>query len=146
MMERGEVPEEDYIVPLGVADVKREGSDVTVLANSMQLKNALEVAAKLEGEISVEVIDPRSFEPFDMETLLKSLEKTNRLVLVDEDWEKGGYVSTISARVIEEGFDLLDAPIKRVTFPNMPIPGGHMEPYIAPNPDKIEAAVREVCA
>ena len=146
MMERGEVPEEDYIVPLGVADVKREGSDVTVLANSMQLKNALEVAAKLEGKISVEVIDPRSFEPFDMETLLKSLEKTNRLVLVDEDWERGGYVSTISARVIEEGFDLLDAPIKRVTFPNMPIPGGHMEPYIAPNPDKIEAAVREVCA
>jgi pyruvate dehydrogenase E1 component beta subunit len=146
MMERGDVPEEDYIVPLGVADVKREGSDVTVIANSLQLKHALEVAEKLQGEISVEVIDPRTFEPFDMETLLKSLEKTNRLVLVDEDWEKGGYVSTISARVIEEGFDLLDAPIRRVTFPNMPIPGGHMEPYIAPNPERIEAAIRDVCA
>ena len=146
MMERGEVPEEDYVVPFGVADVKREGSDVTVLANSVQLKNALEVAEKLEGEISVEVIDPRSFEPFDMDTLLKSLEKTNRLVLVDEDWEKGGYVSTVSSRVMEQGFDLLDAPVQRVTFPNMPIPGGHMEPYIAPNPEKIEAAVRSVCA
>ena len=146
MMERGEVPEEDYVVPFGVADVKREGSDVTVLANSVQLKNALEVAEKLEGEISVEVIDPRSFEPFDMDTLLKSLEKTNRLVLVDEDWEKGGYVSTVSSRVMEQGFDLLDAPVQRVTFPNMPIPGGHMEPYIAPNPEKIEAAIRSVCA
>ncbi len=146
MMERGEVPEEDYIVPLGVADVKRRGSDVTVVANSLQLKHALAVAEKLEGEISVEVIDPRSFEPFDMETLLASLEKTNRLVLVDEDWEKGGYVSTIAARVIEQGFDLLDAPIRRVTFPNIPIPGGHMEPYVAPNPDKIEAAIRDVCA
>ncbi len=146
MMERGEVPEEDYVVPFGVADVKREGSDVTVLANSVQLKNALEVAEKLEGDISIEVIDPRSFEPFDMDTLLKSLEKTNRLVLVDEDWEKGGYVSTVSSRVMEQGFDLLDAPVQRVTFPNMPIPGGHMEPYIAPNPEKIEAAVRSVCA
>ncbi len=146
MMERGEVPDEEYVIPFGVADVKREGSDVTVLANSVQLKNALAVAEKISGEMSVEVIDPRSFEPFDMDTLLKSLEKTNRLVLVDEDWEKGGYVSTISSRVMEQGFDLLDAPVQRVTFPNMPIPGGHLEPYIAPNPEKIEAAIRSVCA
>jgi pyruvate dehydrogenase E1 component beta subunit len=146
MMERGEVPEEGYLVPFGVADVKREGSDVTVLANSMSLKHALGVAESLSGEISVEVIDPRSFEPFDMETLLKSLAKTSRLVLVDEDWEKGGYISTISARVMEQGFDLLDAPVQRVTLPNMPIPGGHMEPYLLPNPEKIEAAIRSVCA
>lgn len=145
MMEKGPVPEEDYIVPLGVADVKREGTDITVLANSLQLKNALEVAEKLEGEISVEVVDPRTFEPFDMDTLLKSLEKTNRLVIVDEDWEKGGFASTISARVVEEAFDLLDAPILRVTFPNMPVPGGYMEPYIMPNQEKIEAAIRELC-
>jgi pyruvate dehydrogenase E1 component beta subunit len=146
MMERGEVPEEEYLIPFGVADVKREGSDVTVLANSMQMKNALAVAESLAGEISVEVIDPRSFEPFDMDTLLKSPEKTNRLVLVDEDWEKGGYISTISSRVMEQGFDLLDAPVQRVTFPNMPVPGGHMEPYLVPNPEKIEAAIRSVCA
>ncbi|MCP3869171.1 MAG: transketolase [Gammaproteobacteria bacterium] len=146
MMLKGEVPEEDYMVPLGVADVKRQGSDVTVLANSVQLQNALKVADKLDGEISVEIIDPRSFVPFDMETLLTSLEKTNRLVVVDEDWESGGFASTISARVMEQGFDLLDAPVTRVCMPNMPVPGGYMEEYVAPNPDKIEAAIRNVCA
>jgi pyruvate dehydrogenase E1 component beta subunit len=148
MMQKGEVPDvgEDYVVPLGVADVKREGSDVTVLANSLQLQHALEVAERLAGEISVEVIDPRSFVPFDMETLLNSLEKTNRLVVVDEDWESGGFAATVSARVMEQGFDLLDAPVLRVTLPNMPVPGGYMEEYVAPNPERIEAAIREVCA
>lgn len=145
MMDRCPVPEDDYIVPLGSADVKREGTDVTVLANSLQLKHSLSVADKLAGEISVEVIDPRSFEPFDMETLLASLEKTNRLVIVDEDWEKGGYASTVSARVMEEAFDLLDAPVTRVTLPNIPIPGGYMEAVMVPNPEKIEAAIRAVC-
>lgn len=148
MMLKGEVPDlgEDYIVPLGVADVKREGTDVTVLANSMQLQHALKVAATLEGEISVEVIDPRTFVPFDMDCLLKSLEKTNRLVIVDEDWESGSWASTISARVMEEAFDMLDAPVIRVCLPNMPVPGGYMEEYVAPNPEKIEAAIRKVCA
>ena len=144
MMLRGEVPEEDYIVPLGVADVKREGSDVTVLANALQLQHALQVAEKLAGEISIEVIDPRTMVPFDMQTLLTSLEKTNRLVIVDEDWESGGFASTISARVVEQAFDLLDAPILRVTSPNMPVPGGYMEEYVRPTPEKIEAAVRKV--
>jgi pyruvate dehydrogenase E1 component beta subunit len=148
MMLKGEVPEveDDYVVPLGVADVKREGSDVTVLANSLQLQHALKVAEKLEGELSVEVIDPRSFVPFDMDTLLRSLEKTNRLVVVDEDWESGGFAATVSARVMEQGFDLLDAPVTRVTLPNMPVPGGYMEEYVAPNPERIEAAIRAVCA
>lgn len=147
MMLKGEVPDagDDYVVPLGVADVKREGSDVTVLANSLQLQHALQVAEKLEGDISVEVIDPRSFVPFDMETLLRSLEKTNRLVVVDEDWESGGFAATVSARVMEQGFDLLDAPVTRVTLPNMPVPGGYMEEYVAPNPERIEAAIRAVC-
>ena len=148
MMLKGEVPEvgDDFVVPLGLADVKREGTDVTVLANSLQLQHALEVAEKLSDEISVEVIDPRSFVPFDMETLLKSLEKTNRLVVVDEDWESGGFAATVSARVMEQGFDLLDAPVLRVTMPNMPVPGGYMEEYVAPNPERIESAIREVCA
>jgi pyruvate dehydrogenase E1 component beta subunit len=146
MMLKGEIPDEDYVVPLGVADVKREGDDVTVLANSMQLQHALKVAEKLEGEISVEVIDPRSFVPFDIDTVLQSLEKTNRLVVVDEDWESGGFAATVSARIMEQGFDLLDAPVTRVTLPNMPVPGGYMEEYVAPNPEKIEAAIRAVCA
>ncbi len=149
MMQKGEVPEigEDYIVPLGVADVKREGTDVTVMANSLQLQHALKVAKKLEGEgISCEVIDPRSFVPFDLDTVLKSLAKTNRLVVVDEDWESGSFANTVSANVMEKGFDLLDAPVTRVTLPNMPVPGGYMEDYIAPNPEKIEAAIRQVLA
>jgi pyruvate dehydrogenase E1 component beta subunit len=146
MMMKGDVPEEEYVVPLGVADVKREGSDVTVIANSFQLKLALQVADKLDGEISVEVIDPRTFEPFDMDTVLKSLEKTNHLVIVDEDWERCGFASTISARVVEQAFDLLDAPIRRVCIPNMPIPGGFFERTILPNPEKIEAAIRDVYA
>ena len=148
MMLKGEVPDpsEDFIVPLGSADVKRVGSDVTVLANSLQLQHALQVAADLEPELSVEVIDPRSFVPFDIETVLVSLAKTNRLVVVDEDWESGGFAATVSARVMEQGFDLLDAPVLRVTIPNMPVPGGYMEEYVAPNPERIEAAIREVCA
>jgi pyruvate/2-oxoglutarate/acetoin dehydrogenase E1 component len=146
MQERGQVPEEDYVVPLGVADVKREGTDVTVLANSVQLKNALQVAEKLEGEISCEIIDPRTFIPFDMDTLLRSLEKTNRLVIVDEDWESGSWASTISARVMEQGFDLLDAPVLRVCVPNMPVPGGYMEETIIPTVEKIETAIRKVFA
>jgi pyruvate/2-oxoglutarate/acetoin dehydrogenase E1 component len=145
MMLRGEVPDEDYIVPLGKADVKRPGTDVTVLANALQLQHALQVAEKLKDEISIEVIDPRSFVPFDMETLLTSLAKTNRLVIVDEDWESGGFAATVSARVVEQAFDLLDAPILRVTMPNMPVPGGYMEEYVRPTPEKIEAAVRKVC-
>jgi pyruvate/2-oxoglutarate/acetoin dehydrogenase E1 component len=146
MQERGHVPEEDYIVPLGVADVKREGTDVTVLANSVQLKNALQVAEKLEGELSCEIIDPRTFIPFDMDTLVRSLEKTNRLVIVDEDWESGSWASTISARVMEQCFDLLDAPVIRVCVPNMPVPGGYMEETIIPTVEKIETAIRTVCA
>lgn len=146
MMERGPVPDEDYMVPLGIADVKRVGRDVTVLANSAQLRNALKVADKLQGEIDLEVIDPRSFVPFDMGLLLTSLAKTNRLVIVDEDWESGGFAATVSARVMEQGFDLLDAPVLRVTLPNMPVPGGYMEDYVAPNAEHIEAAVRQVCA
>ena len=149
MMLKGEVPDigEDYIVPLGVADVKLVGSDVTVLANSLQLQNALKVAEKLALEgISVEIIDPRSFVPFDLDTVLKSLAKTNRLVVVDEDWESGSFANTVSANVMEHGFDLLDAPVLRVTLPNMPVPGGYMEEYIAPNPEKIEKAIRAVLA
>jgi pyruvate dehydrogenase E1 component beta subunit len=145
MMDRGPVPEEPYVVPLGVAEVKREGSDVTLVANGFQYKNAQVVADKLAGEISVEIIDPRTFSPLDIGTILKSLEKTGRLVVVDESWESRSTASEIAAQVVDLGFDLLDAPIRRVTIPNIPLPGGHMEPYVAPNPAAIEAAVRDVC-
>lgn len=145
MMDRGPVPEEDYIVPLGVAEVKREGTDVTVIANAFQLKNALAVADKLAGEISVEIVDPRTISPLDMDTILKSVAKTGRLVCVDESWDTNSTASYIAAQVADKGFDFLNAPIKRVCIPDIPLPGGYMEPYVAPNPTNIEAAIREVC-
>jgi pyruvate/2-oxoglutarate/acetoin dehydrogenase E1 component len=145
MMDRGPVPEEDYVVPLGVAEVKREGSDVTLVANGFQYKNAVEVADKQADEISVEIVDPRTISPLDIDTILKSVEKTGRLVLVDESWDSRSTASQIAAEVVDVGFDLLDAPIRRVTIADIPLPGGHMEPYVAPNPDAIEAAVRDVC-
>lgn len=145
MMDRGPVPEDDYIVPLGVAEVKREGNDVTLVANGFQYKNAVTVAEKLAGEISVEIVDPRTLSPLDITTILQSVAKTNRLVVVDESWDSRSTASQIAAMVADQGFDLLDAPIKRVTIADIPLPGGHMEPYVAPNPTAIEAAIRDVC-
>lgn len=145
MMVKGQVPEDDYVVPLGSADVKREGADVTVLASGIQVHNVLKVATQIKDEISVEVVDPRSFEPFDLDTLLRSVEKTTRLVIVDEDWERAGFAAEVSAQVMEKGYDLLDAPVKRVCHPNMPIPGGYIDAYTTPTPERIEAAIRDVC-
>jgi pyruvate/2-oxoglutarate/acetoin dehydrogenase E1 component len=145
MMAKGPVPQDDYLVPLGLADVKREGRDVTVLASGLQVHTALKAAEALKDEISVEVVDARSFEPFDLPTLLKSIEKTTRLVVVDEDFERGGFAAEISAQVMEHGYDLLDAPVKRVCHPNIPVPGGYIDAYTMPTPDRVEAAIREVC-
>lgn len=146
MMNKGPVPREEYLIPLGSANVKRIGSDVTILASGLQVANALSVAEGLSGEVSVEVIDPRSFEPFDRETLLRSLEKTNRLVIVDDDYERGGFAAEVTAQVMEHGYDLLDAPVKRVCHPHFPVPGGYIDAYTMPTPERIEAAVREVIA
>ncbi len=144
LMSAGEVPDGEYTIPLGVADVKREGSDVTLVASGMMTHYALQVAAELEGKISVEVIDPRSFEPLDLATILKSVEKTGRLVIADEDTERCGFAAELGFQVMEKAFDLLDAPIKRVCSPNYPIPGGYMEAFYLPNPEKISAAIKGV--
>jgi acetoin:2,6-dichlorophenolindophenol oxidoreductase subunit beta len=144
LMLPGEVPDGEYTIPLGVADVKREGSDVTVVASGMMTHYALKVAAELEGRISVEVIDPRSFEPLDLTTILKSVGKTGRLVIADEDTERCGFAAELGFQVMEKAFDSLDAPIKRVCSPNYPIPGGYMEAAYLPNPEKISAAIQEV--
>jgi pyruvate/2-oxoglutarate/acetoin dehydrogenase E1 component len=146
MMQKGHVPEEDYVIPLGVADIKRDGDDVTILASGFQVGNALEVAEKLAGRVSVEVLDPRSFEPFDRDTLLRSIEKTSRLVIVDDDYERGGFASEVMAQVMEYGYDLLDAPAVRICHPHMPIPGGYIDVYTMPTSDRIEAAVLKLCS
>jgi pyruvate/2-oxoglutarate/acetoin dehydrogenase E1 component len=144
MLTLGEVPDEEYTIPFGVADVKREGSDVTVVASGMMTHYALSVAEELEGEISVEVVDPRSFEPLDLATILKSVQKTGRLVIADEDKERCGFAAELGFQVMENAFDSLDAPIKRVCSLNYPIPGGYMEAEYLPNPEKLALAIKEV--
>lgn len=141
---RGEVPDEEYTVPIGVADVKREGSDVTVVAIGWMVKHALEAAARLEQQehISVEVIDPRSLVPLDTSTILRSVEKTGRLVVVDEARELCSAASEISAAVAQHGFRSLRAPIARVTTPNVPIPfSPPLEKAVVPDTQRIIDAV-----
>lgn len=140
----GDVPEEDYTVPFGAAEVRKEGTDVTVVANSMMVHYALQAAQELEGRISVEVIDPRTLEPLDLETILKSVRKTGRVVIADEDTERCGFAAELGFQILEHAFDSLDAPIKRVCAANYPIAGGYIEQHILPNAQKIVAAIEEV--
>jgi pyruvate dehydrogenase E1 component beta subunit len=143
---RGPVPKEPYAIPFGVADVKMEGSDVTVVAVAYMVHEALKAANELKKEgISVEVIDPRTLVPFDKEAVTKSVKKTGRLVVVDEDYDRCGFASWVAAIVADECFGYLDAPIKRVTTPTVPIPFSPvLEKEILPNAEKIIKAVKEV--
>jgi pyruvate dehydrogenase E1 component beta subunit len=144
---KGPVPKREFTVPFGQAAIVREGRDVTVVAVSAMVNLALRVAQELEAEgISMEVIDPRTLEPLDLHTILESVTKTNRLIIVDEDTERCSFASELGLQVIEHGFDLLDAPIKRVCAANSPIAGGFMEQHVLPGPAKIRAAVKEVMA
>jgi pyruvate dehydrogenase E1 component beta subunit len=138
------VPEEDYIIPLGEAEIKREGSDVTVVATSYMVHLALQAAEKLSGKISVEVIDPRTLEPLDMDTIIASIKKTNRVVVVDEDTERCGVAAEIGQQIMEKAFDYLDAPVKRVCSANMPIAGAAMEKYCVPQLDQVLEAIESV--
>lgn len=141
---RGEVPEEEYTIPLGVADVKREGTDVTMVATAAMVQLALGVATELEGKVSVEVVDPRTLEPLDIDTIVNSVKKTGRLVIVDEDTKRCGVGAEIGMQIIENAFDSLDAPIQRVAAANLPIAGGYMEQYVLPQPKDIVAAIEAV--
>lgn len=114
--EEGEVPEEEYLIPIGKADIKKEGSDVTLVSFNKMMKVALGAAEELENEgISAEVIDLRTIRPLDIDTIIESVKKTNRLVIVEEQWPFGSVSSEISYRVQKDAFDYLDAPILRVT-------------------------------
>jgi acetoin:2,6-dichlorophenolindophenol oxidoreductase subunit beta len=141
---KGMVPEEDYTIPLGVAAIKKEGTDVTVIATSYMVSLALDAAKELNGKISVEVVDPRTLEPLDLETILKSVRKTNRVVIVDEDTKRCGTAAELATQIMEKGFDYLDAPVQRVCAANMPIPGGSLEPYALPDVRQIVAAIETV--
>jgi pyruvate/2-oxoglutarate/acetoin dehydrogenase E1 component len=144
----GEVPDGDHVLPLGVADVKREGSDVTVVAVSGAVLHALSAADQLEAEgISVEVVDLRSIVPLDRDTVLASVAKTGRLVIADPAHEMGSVASEVSAIVAEKGFWSLQAPIVRVTTPHTHIPySAELERPLYPNPERIMAAVRGLMA
>lgn len=141
---RGEVPEGEHTVPFGVADVKREGKDVTVVATSAMVQLALNVASELEDRVSVEVIDPRTLEPLDIDTIIGSVKKTGRVVIVDEDTKRCGVGAEIGMQVMESAFDSLDAPIQRVGAANLPIAGGYMEQYVLPQAKDIVAAIEAV--
>ncbi|HHV08509.1 MAG TPA: alpha-ketoacid dehydrogenase subunit beta [Firmicutes bacterium] len=143
---KGEVPEGEYVVPLGRADVKREGSDVTVVATSIMVSRALEAAEKLAAEgISLEVIDPRTLVPLDEDAILASVEKTGRVVIAQEAVTRSGFSAEIAAVIAEKALDYLDAPIKRVGSKWAPIPfAGVLEQFILPGTEDIIAAVKEL--
>jgi pyruvate/2-oxoglutarate/acetoin dehydrogenase E1 component len=142
----GEVPEEEYTIPFGVADVKREGSDVTVVATLYMVHKALNAARELEAEeISTEVVDPRTLTPLDKQTIIRSVKKTGRIVIVSEDCKTAGVSAEIAAIVAEEALDYLDAPIKRVAEPDTPIPfSPPLEQFVIPDERAIIEAVKEV--
>ncbi len=143
---RGEVPEGDHLVPFGVASTARTGKDATIVAIGGMVPKALEAAQQLESEgISCEVIDPRTLVPLDVETLVRSVRKTGRLVIAHEAHRRAGPGAEIAAVIAEEALDYLDAPIRRVAAKNVPLPyAPTMEHFVLPSTADIVAAVREV--
>jgi pyruvate dehydrogenase E1 component beta subunit len=143
---KGEVPEEEYTIPFGEADIKREGSDITIVAYSNMLFKSLEAAEELEKDgISCEVVDPRTLVPLDIDTIIDSVKKTGRLVVVTEACKRGSVASDISAKVTEKAFDWLDAPIKIVAGLNTPIPyNSNLEQASIPHKKDIVAAVKDI--
>jgi pyruvate/2-oxoglutarate/acetoin dehydrogenase E1 component len=144
--EKGPVPEEEYIIPFGVADVKREGKDLTIVTYSRMVVRALEAAEILSKEgIDVEVIDLRTLKPLDMDTVSASIKKTGRFVGVTEAYENSSFINEVMARVNEEVFDWLDAPMVRVASANVPVPRAEvLEDQAIPNVQRIIAACRKV--
>jgi len=144
---KSQVPTEEYTTPFGVADVKRKGKDVTIVAIAAMVQRALEAADILQkrDNISAEVIDPRTLVPLDEKAILDSVARTSRLVVVDEDYERCSMASEIAAMVASKGFGNLKAPIKTVATPTVPIPySKELEHSILPNAEKISVAAREV--
>jgi len=140
------VPEEENLVPIGKGAVKREGKDVTVVAIGLMVSKALTAAKALEKDgISVEVVDPRTLIPLDEETILNSVAKTHKVMVVDEGHLRGGAAAEIAALIADKGFDYLDGPVKRLTAPDVPVPfSPPMEQFVVPNDAKIVAAVKEL--
>ncbi|MCA9908674.1 MAG: alpha-ketoacid dehydrogenase subunit beta, partial [Anaerolineae bacterium] len=140
------VPEEEYLVPIGVADVKRLGRDVTVVSNSLMLHRAMNVAEALDKDgVSVEVVDLRTLVPLDSDTVVESVKKTSRLVIVEESNDRGGWGAQVAAEVAGRAIGYLDAPIRRVAAPDVPIPFAPvLEQAVVPDEARIRAAILEL--
>ena len=143
---KGPVPEEEYFVPIGKADVKREGSDITVIATSFMVHEALKAAEQLEKDgISVEVVDPRTLVPLDVDTLVASVKKTARALIVHEAVERGGIGAEIAAVLSEKAYDYLDGPVVRHAGLNVSLPQNwHLEPVCIPTVDSIREKVKSL--
>jgi pyruvate/2-oxoglutarate/acetoin dehydrogenase E1 component len=143
---QGPVPAEPYEVPFGRAAVVREGSDATIVALALMVHHSLKAAEHLAGEgVSVEIIDPRTVSPLDLETILRSVAKTGRLLIVDEAFAPCSVAADIAARVVDEGFNDLDAPIKRLHGAFAPTPySPPLEAAVVPNPQTIVQAIRDL--
>ena len=145
--DKGEIPEGEYTLPIGVADIKREGSDVTIVSFGKIIKEAYKAADKLKEEnISCEIIDLRTVRPLDIDTVLKSVKKTNRLVCAEEGWGQSGIGAEIVSRVTKEAFDYLDAPPERVYQVDVPLPyAANLEALSLPGSSDIIKAAKKVC-
>jgi len=143
---KGEVPEDDYTVPIGVSEVKRPGTDVTIIAWSKMVTVALKAADTLAAEgISCEVVDPRTLRPLDDAPILESVRKTNRCVILEEGWPYAGLGAQIAYQIQQAAFGDLDAPVTRVTGVDVPMPyAKNLEHLAMPSPARLVAAVREV--
>ena len=147
-LDKGEVPDGEYVVPIGIADVKRTGTDVTIVAVGWMVKKALAAAEQLARDgISAEVVDPRTLNPLDVNTIIKSVKKTGRVVLVDQAPRHSSAAVVIAGEIAEHGFGHLRAPVKMVTAFDAPIPYSEpLENYVVPNEDRIVEAVKSVIA
>ena len=145
---RGDVPEEEYLIPFGEAAIRRSGSDATVVALTSMVQRSVDVCDALDREgVSIEVIDPRTIAPLDIDTILESVHKTGRLLIVDEDFTPCGVGAEIAAQVIDEAFDDLDAPIRRLNGAHTPTPySATLEKAVIPQPEEIDLAIRDLLA
>ena len=142
---KGSVPKEAYTVPFGVANTVREGSDLTIIASGYMVGLAVAAADEMKSSVSVEVIDPRTLVPLDEEAKLKSLKKTGRLVIVDEDYERCGFSAEVAAIAAEKGFQYLEAPVARVANPNVPLPyNPKLEKHLLPNKERIISKIKNI--
>lgn len=143
---KGPVPDEEYMIPLGQGDMKREGTDLTIVAWSKMVSVAQDAAAELAKQgIEVEIIDPRTIRPLDEELILRSVKKTNRCLIVEEGWPFAGAGAEIAYRVMNKAFDYLDAPVLRITGEDVPMPyAKNLEHLVVPTVEKVVTAVKNV--